>query len=279
MKKVDQAKSISAKLSILAKVRKVPYESLATVFLIERLLARLVSGPKLAKAFVFKGGYVGLRVYNSERYTLDLDALLVKADISSTLKQAVIEIEKDIDDGAWFLLESQVDLKTQGEYGGIRQVFRAGIGLPPKDIKRSQVINFDVGIGDPITPAPIKTQTNEMIGNRELSWQVYPIETIIAEKFQTLIHRGDDNSRAKDIFDLYYYLPKTDSKMAKEAIKQCFKFRETLIPVDPVDFIMSIDKTLLKRGWKNALATMKSPPTFEEAFSVIQEQLKRIFKK
>ena len=100
---------------------------MATSFLIERLLARLVFDKALLKVLVFKGGYVGLRVYNSERYTVDLDALLLKADILGTLVKTISAIETDIGDGAWFVYESQIDLKTQGEYGGIRQVFRGGI--------------------------------------------------------------------------------------------------------------------------------------------------------
>ncbi len=277
MKRLDHAKSIAAKLSKLSKVQKIPYANVATAFLIERLLARLLANTQLNKFLVFKGGYVGLRVYNSARYTVDLDALLLNADVKSTLKQTVVAIEKDLDDGTWFLLESQVDLLTQGEYGGVRQTFRAGIGDRPKDITRSQLINFDIGIGDPVTPGPFKIQTHEMIGNSELSWQVYPVETIIAEKLQTLIERGNENSRAKDIFDLYFYLPKADAKILQKAVKQCFAFRDTEMPSGPAEFIASIDQTLLKRGWKNALASIKNPPTFEEAFGSILKELKIFF--
>ena len=144
MKKEDQAKSIAAKLSNISRTAGINYQSISTTFLLERLLARLVADGKLAKSLVFKGGYVGLRVYNSNRYTVDLDALLVKADIPSILKQTAKAIEIDAGDGAWFVLESQIDLKTQGEYGGVRQVYRSGIGDIPIDVKRAQIINFDL---------------------------------------------------------------------------------------------------------------------------------------
>ena len=277
MKKSDQAKSIAAKLSKLAKAERIPYEKLAMVFLLERLLARLILNPQLTKSLVFKGGYVGLRVYDSGRYTIDLDALLLKADIDSTLKQTAKAIEVDIEDGTWFSLESQIDLQTQGEYGGIRQTFRAGIGEKPKDVKRAQIINFDMGIGDPVTPGPIKTKTQEMIGGGELSWQVYPIETIVAEKLQTLIARNDDNSRAKDVFDLFYYLPKADAKILQDAVKKCFEFRETSMPLDPAEFLAKIDQSLLKRGWTSATGSLRNPPTFEKAFGGILEEIQRLF--
>jgi predicted nucleotidyltransferase component of viral defense system len=275
--KADQAKSIAAKLSKLSKAQKIPYENFATAFLIERLLARLISSPQLTKSLVFKGGYVGLRVYNSTRYTMDLDAVLLKSDVKSTLKQAAKIIESDINDGTWFSLEEEIDLKAQGEYGGIRQIYRAGIGEPPKDLKRAQIINFDLGIGDPITPAPVRAEIQEMIGDDSLSWQIYPVETIVAEILQTLIERGSENSRAKDVFDLYYYLPKADVKNLKDAIEKCFEYRGTEVPKDPSRFLAEIDRTLLKRGWNNALATLKSPPTFERAFDGIMDELKRIY--
>ena len=277
MNKSNQAKSIASKLSNLSQKTGVTYQNIATAFLIERLLARLLANKDLAKCLIFKGGYVGLRVYNSARYTVDLDALLYKADIPTTLKQTVAAIETDIDDGTWFILESQADLKTQGEYGGFRQTFRAGIGEKPKDVKRSQIICFDLGIGDPVTPQPFKAQTQEMIGDGEVSWQVYPVETIIAEKLQTLIVRAGDNSRAKDIFDLNYYLSKTDIEILQLALKKCFKFRGTPMPANFKKELSEIDRSLLKRGWKSAVLSVKDAPSFEEAFETVLAAVEKIF--
>ncbi len=277
MSKAAQAKSIATKLSKLSRQKGVSYQSIATSFLLERLLARLIFNQDLAKCLVFKGGYVGLRVYNSARYTIDLDALLVKAEVATTMKQTTLAIESDIDDGTWFVLDSQIDLKTQGEYGGIRQIFRAGIGEQPRDIRRSQVINFDLGIGDPVTPGPVKMKTSELIGDGDLSWQVYPIETILAEKLQTLIERGADNSRAKDVFDLFFYISKADAETLKEAVNRCFDFRGTTLPDDPVRFLSKIDKSLLSQGWKGATASLKDAPTFDEAFNGFLIGLHKIF--
>ena len=84
----------------------------------------------------------------------------MKADIASILKKTAKAIETG--DGAWFELESQIDFKTQGEYGGVRQAYRSGIGDVPKDIKRAQIINFNLSIGDPVTPGPVGAKTNEL---------------------------------------------------------------------------------------------------------------------
>lgn len=276
MKKENQAKSISAKLSKISQSTGINYQSISTTFLLERLLARLVADGTLAKSLVFKGGYVGLRVYSSNRYTVDLDALLIKADIPSILKQTAKAIETDTGDGAWFAFESQIDLKTQGEYGGVRQVYRSGIGERPKDIKRAQIINFDLGVGDPVTPDPVNAKIDALVGDEKLSWLVYPIETIIAEKLQTLIVRGNDNSRAKDVFDLHHYLPKADGKIFIEAVKNCFEFRETPMPENITKVLSNMDRTMLERGWKTATASLKSPPTFKVAFDSILKELDRL---
>jgi predicted nucleotidyltransferase component of viral defense system len=277
MTKIDQAKSIAAKLSNLARRNSVNYQNVATTFLIERLVARLMRDSQLTKSLVFKGGYVGLRVYSSNRYTVDLDALIIKSDIAATLERTTRATAIDLGDAVWFAFEGQVDLKTQGEYGGIRQVFRAGLGEPPMDIKRSQIINLDIGIGDPVTPGPVQTQTPELIGGSELSWHVYPIETIIAEKLQTLIDRGANNSRAKDVFDLHFYLPKANPEVLKEAIERCFIFRGTPLTNNPSQFLSKIDTALLKRGWQSAVSTLRDAPTFDEAFDKVLQTIDVVF--
>ncbi len=276
MNKSDLAKSISAKLSTIAKSNKLPYQTISMAFFLERLLARLVSDSKLSKSLVFKGGYVGLRVYESPRYTIDLDALLLNANINDTLKRTSKAAETDIGDGTWFVLESQTDLKTQGEYGGVRQVFRAGMGEQLEDVRRAQVIHFDVGIGDPITPGPVPVKTKELLSNDELSWLVYPVETIIAEKLQTLMDRGGGNSRSKDMYDLYYYLPQADGKTLKTAVQKCFSFRKTPIPLDPGGLLSKMDFTLMKKGWKSATSSLKNAPEFDEAVDRVVDELKRL---
>lgn len=274
----NKSVSINAKLVSLAHKRGVTFQSLSTAFLIERLLARIVSSKNLAGKLVFKGGYVGFRVYNSERYTVDLDALLIKSDVSLTLEQVAEQALTDLNDGTWFELESQIDLKTQGEYGGVRQVFRGGIGEKPKNIRKAQVIHFDLGIGDPVSPAPVEMNINELIGDDQLSWFVYPIETIIAEKLQTLIIRGGDNSRAKDIYDLYFYLPKADLEFLKVAINKCFKFRETKIPKDFSKSLRAIDTTLLEKGWPSVTASLKTKKSFSEVFNFLIKEFEKIKK-
>ncbi len=277
MKLKDQTTSIKQRLSNLAQKKNLSYQIVATNFLLERLLARLITDKKLFNSLVFKGGYVGLRIYNSNRYTIDLDALLVKSNIQSALEQTRLAAEKDLSDAVWFCFEKQIDLQTQGEYGGIRQVFRAGIGQVLTNIKRAQIIHFDLGIGDPVTPKPIKKSTPELIGKNDLSWFVYPIETMIAEKIHALVDRGENNSRSKDIFDLAYFLPKADGATLKKALHASFEYRKTTLPNNLIEFLREIDLSLLKSGWPSIASGIKNAPSCEEAYQSFIDELQKFF--
>lgn len=266
----SKGESVRQKLTTLSKKMGVDYKDLETLFMIERLVARLIADKHLASHLVFKGGFVCLKIYESPRYTVDLDALLVKANIDETLERVKKQAEGDLNDGVWFRFESQIDLATQGEYGGIRHSYRAGIGEVLKNLKKAQVINFDLGIGDPVTPGPQKKQTPSLLGgNEEISWSVYPIETICAEKLHALISHGDQNSRSKDVHDLAVFLPKVDGPTLKEALKRCFDFRSTELPKFFHAEIKNINTDWLERGWASATDSIPNAMSFKAAFEKV----------
>ncbi len=217
-------------------------------------------------------------MYESPRYTIDLDALLVKSKIEPSLELTRAAAESDLDDGVWFKFESQIDLATQGEYGGVRQVYRAGIGAVIKNLKKAQVINFDLGIGDPVTPGPIDARTPMLLSGEALSWSVYPVETIIAEKLHAIVARADANSRSKDIHDLALFLPKANKKILRSAVDQCFSFRETEVPKSFSTFIKGLNTSMLEKGWASAVSTIPSAPKFESAFKSLIAQIRPLIR-
>jgi hypothetical protein len=262
--------SIRQKIIDLGKKLGAEPRDLETVFLIERLVARLTADKKLATHLVFKGGFVGLKIYESPRYTIDLDALLVKSNIDETLELVKKQAELDLNDGVWFRFENQTDLTTQGEYGGIRHSYRAGIGELLKNLKKAQIIHLDLGIGDPITPGPQRKQTPSLLsGLEEISWSVYPIETICAEKIHAMISHGDENSRSKDVHDLAVFLPKVDGPILKEAIKRCFEYRSTDLPKSIYKEIKDLNTERLERGWASAVDSIPNAMSFKTAFEKV----------
>ena len=273
----SKGESVRQKLTALSKKMEVDYKDLETVFMIERLVARLIEDKHLSYHLVFKGGFVGLKIYESPRYTIDLDALLVKANIDETLERVKKQAEVDLNDGIWFRFEKQIDLATQGEYGGIRHSYRAGIGEVLKNLKKAQVINFDLGVGDPVIPGPQKKQTPSLLaGNDEISWSVYPIETICAEKLHALISHGDQNSRSKDVHDLAVFLPKVDGLTLKEALKRCFDFRSTELPKSFHTEIKNINTDWLERGWASATDSIPNAMSFKTAFEKVVKLIAEI---
>jgi Nucleotidyl transferase AbiEii toxin, Type IV TA system len=272
----SRGNSIRQKLVDLSITKEIAFPNIETAFLIERLVARLVSDSKLRKALVFKGGFVGLKIYDSPRYTVDLDALLLNVNLESTLKLTRAAAEFDLDDGSWFRFEGQIDLTTQGEYGGIRQVFRAGIGEVLKNLKKAQTVNFDLGIGDPVTPKPVHAKTPALLTGEDISWSVYPIETMIAEKLHAVVAFGNANSRSKDVHDLALFLPNADPRIVREAITKCFAFRKTDLPDSFSKALSALDTKMLKRGWASAVVSISGASEFDVSFARVVSELKRL---
>jgi hypothetical protein len=272
------ATSINSRLSDIARKSQKPFPHVLTEFLLERVAERLASNLDLAKHVVFKGGYVGLKVHRSPRYTIDLDALAVGISLVKAAKLAKAAIEDSaFDDGVWFVFEEFVDLKTQDEYGGSRLVFRAGIGELIKNIKKAQIINVDFATGDSIIPDPIKTETPLLLGNGSLSWTVYPPETTVSEKLHAMITLGDANSRSKDLFDINFLLPKCNADLLQFALLNTFKSRKDDPPKDLINQIKKIDTAVLRRGWRRAIGGLAEENNFDETFAKMIKKLEEIF--
>ena len=201
-------KLIMKELLILSVENKIAFQNIQTMFLLEKMVARLTARKELFNSIVFKGGYVALRVFKSPRFTIDLDALVSGAELKKIETAAVEAIEQDIQDGAWFKYEKRSDLTTLGEYGGTRLWFRCGIGDIPEKFIKAQSIHLDLGVGDAVFPFPQINLMNGLLTENTVTWKVYPIESAVAEKLHTLIVRSSDNSRSKDVFDLYFLLQK-----------------------------------------------------------------------
>lgn len=127
-----------------------------------------------------------------------------------------------------------------------------------------------MGIGDPVTPAPQEAITQALFKkNEEISWSVYPIETICAEKLHALISHGDQNSRSKDVHDLAVFLPRANNKILKEAIEKSFVFRGTDVPPSFLNVLKEIDTTRLEKGWANAVASVNDASSFKSMFKTL----------
>ena len=276
MKIDSRTRSISKKLSNIVNERNTTYQNVLTEFFLERLLARLVLNSKLKSNLIFKGGYVGYKIYYSQRYTVDLDALLMNYDLLSCAMLIKESVKNDIDDHVWFEFESEANIRAQLEYGGYRMTFRAGIGIRPEKLNQCQIINLDIAIGDVIVSLPTLRETKLLLEEKSLSWFVYPVESMIAEKLHVIVARGAHNSRSKDIYDICLFFPQANSELLRSSIKLCFLSRETNVPNDISRFLSELDYSLLERGWISALSSTSKNITFRECIKMIIKYFRKL---
>ena len=111
--------------------------------------------------------------------------------------------------------------------------------------------------------------TSFTITEGSLTWQVYPIETILAEKLHAMVILGDMNSQAKDVYDIQLFLPLANPVLLREALKSTFAFRRDQLPTAIWELLGSIDTTALKRGWSTAVSTTKSSQQFDECLETV----------
>lgn len=172
------------------------------------------------------------------------------------------------------MFEKKEDLALQNEYGGTRLVFRCGLGEPPKNLAKSQIVHFDVGTGDPVTPKPISSELKPMLDSKIISWQTYPIETSAAEKLHSLIKLGEVSSRSKDIFDLSWMLERCDRAVLGSALKRTFEYRGDELPSRPSEQLEDLNTTILRRGWVGSLGELSRKVDFDTAFYKMLSSLK-----
>jgi hypothetical protein len=269
LNKSSAAKS-KEKLKSIALRKGSRFEDVFTLFVIERAIVRLMSDASLARSMIFKGGFVCVQVYESPRYTIDLDSVLHGCSLEKAQKLVPETMQLDLCDGVWFHYESSEILKTQSDYGGLRLQFRVGFYPILKDIRRAKILHIDLGVGDPVTPGPVELNSVFMNDEEEISWLVYPVETICSEKIHPIVVLGPDNSRSKDVFDLSVLLFRCDIGILKQALLKTFEYRKTLLPKNLFEFFSAIDTSMLRRGWNAATLEIKpSQPDFNSSWQIV----------
>lgn len=245
---------------------------------IERAIARLSATSELAEHLVFKGGFVLLKSYESSRFTRDADALAVAISKDKLSNLVQTALDRDLDDGLWFGDVQFQELTEQGEYGAYRFDCAFQIGEPDlKKMHKFSRTHIDIGFSDRLSVRPENQVMPSLLEHEDpVTWKVYPIEYIIAEKLQTLFDRGSANSRAKDVYDLIYLFPRvSDRKALNAAIRKTFENRDTEIPESFAKQAAEIDKTILSHGWPG-VKILQEKPDFESAWKNLLRHLKRL---
>lgn len=229
---------------------------LRIVVALERAVARFQNNAKLELHLMYKGGFVLLKTTETIRFTRDLDALAFEISQDKVPDLVKSSLELDLDDGLWFGDVKVEELEDQGSYGGLRFNCAFQIGDPPENerkIKKLSRIHIDVGFGDDL-PKGVKKQKMKSILPTEstVSWLVYPVEHIFAEKIEALFSRGAGSSRAKDIYDMVLIFPKCNSKKKlRESIRRTFELRKTPMPDSFYSEAKNFNLSLLQSAWRS----------------------------
>lgn len=196
---IKTARQLKDLIRNLSREKSADAQLLMRNYMMERFLER-ISLSEYCDKFILKGGMlVAAMVGLDARSTMDLDATVKGANVNvediENLISAIVSVP--IDDGVKFQLKSISEIMDEAEYPGIRVSMTTtfdGVVTPLK---------IDISTGDAITPREVRYSFKLMLENRSIDIWAYNLETVLAEKLETIITRTTTNTRMRDFYDIY----------------------------------------------------------------------------
>lgn len=188
-------------------------------YIMERLLER-ISLSRYKDRFILKGGMlVTALVGHENRATMDIDTTIKNLPLSVDDVEVILtEIMKiKVEDGIVFSIKKITEIMEEAEYPGVRAILQAQLESMRTPLK------IDISSGDVITPREIKFEYKLMFEERTILIWAYNIETIVAEKLETVISRGTANTRLRDFYDLYILQQEKTVSIDMEKLKLAFR--------------------------------------------------------
>ena len=196
MKTSTQLKALVRNLS---RKSNVGAEILLRNFMLERFLERIAVSDYRCN-FILKGGMLIAAIVGIDtRTTMDMDATIKAQTLTASEITAIVEeiLRTPIDDGVEFTLRGIEEIHEEADYPGYRVSIAAVLD------KTRQMLKVDITIGDFVTPREIEYSFKLMFEDRTISILAYNLETVLAEKFETVVTRGVTNTRMRDFYDIY----------------------------------------------------------------------------
>ena len=276
--KKNLGESIRQRLKNLSDQRNRPFDEILRYYAMERFLYRLSISPH-AKKFFLKGGLM-LKVWDSldHRATMDIDLLARTSHQIDNLHRIITEVSEIIceEDGIAFDTQKLIlhNTQTGGDYNGVSSSFSA------KLFTTKMPILLDIGFNDIIIPKPQPIKYPSLLGMSEPILFGYTLETVIAEKLESVVKLALINTRMKDFYDLWTILNNYEIHPDKlsTAIREVFANRKTPLK-HPVAFTPEFyDNKEAKQRWNNFLSAMgKQPIKFEEVILELSKSTSGLF--
>ncbi|MCH5270330.1 MAG: nucleotidyl transferase AbiEii/AbiGii toxin family protein [Lachnospiraceae bacterium] len=199
----------------IAKKNDLMPQEVLQMFLFERILERL-SVSRYRENFILKGGLlISSMIGIAERTTMDMDTTVCGISMEA---DAIIDIvneivETNVGDGIMFEVVKIEPIRDDEEYNNFRVHLKAVYG------KVNNPMKIDITTGDKITPAAIEYSYKMMFEDKKIPVMAYTLETILAEKYETIIRRNIGTTRARDFYDLYALFKSRRDEVRKDILK------------------------------------------------------------
>ncbi|MDP4437566.1 nucleotidyl transferase AbiEii/AbiGii toxin family protein [Lactiplantibacillus plantarum] len=193
-------KQFLARIRKLAKERKITPQIMLQEIILDDLIDRISNSP-YQNNLVLKGGFLLASLIGTDtRSTRDIDTSIVGLPVTEDKMKSVFREICDIelpDDIIKLSIVKIDEIREDDEYSGYRIHIRAQIYTTRVDVK------IDISTGDVITERAMQYGHKMILEDRTIQIMAYTVETIIAEKLETIVSRADANTRLKDFYDLY----------------------------------------------------------------------------
>lgn len=228
------------------------FNSVMTYYFLEVILKRL-SQSHYSNHYVFKGGFLLSNIIGIDsRSTVDIDFQFHKMELSEEkVQKQLTEVFANSKDNISFSIQSITAIKESDDYGG----YRATILCELENIK--QIVHLDIATGDVVTPQPINYYYKAIFTDETFPIIAYNVESILAEKLQTIYSRNFLNSRSKDFYDIFILLKlkKNDIDFSQLVIacQRTFLYRETELDFNKIIKLLESFKTddAQNQQWQN----------------------------
>jgi predicted nucleotidyltransferase component of viral defense system len=212
MKTSTQLKALIRNMSISKNIEP---EILLRTYMLERFLER-ISLSEFSNNFILKGGMlIASLVGIDTRATMDMDTTIKGLSLSlQDIEKTIINLlTSPIDDGVIMTFKSIEEIREDAEYSGVRVSIEAILD------KTRQILKIDITTGDLITPKEIDYSFKLMFEDRDILIKAYNLETVLAEKIETIISRGTTNTRMRDFYDVHILTLLQSSNIDTEVFK------------------------------------------------------------
>ena len=269
------AEQLKGAIRNIAKDKNVRSQEVLQMFLFERILDRLAAS-SYKNNFILKGGLlISSMIGISERTTMDMDTTVRGIDIAEDKIERIVKevLSIDAEDGIHFTYKRIEPIREDDDYNNFRVYMDAEYG------KIKNPMKIDITTGDEITPAAVRYDYPLLFEERSIPVMAYTLETILAEKYETVIRRNIGTTRARDFYDLYalFHVRKEQIRVSilKDAVEHTARKRGSLeLLFEWKEIIQDIrEEKALQKLWTNYVEEnfYASKLTFEEVVDVVSE--------